>query len=96
MKSFDWNIEKNEWLRSIRGITFEEIVFHIQSGDLLDVIEHTDQGKYPGQRIFVVDVEGYVCLVPFVESEDEIYLKTIIPSRKMTKRYLGGKNHETN
>jgi hypothetical protein len=94
MKSFDWNIEKNDWLRAVRGVTFEEIVFHIQAGDLLDVLEHSKHGRYPGQRVFVVNVEEYVCLVPFVESEEVIFLKTVIPSRKMTKRYLGVKKHE--
>ena len=94
VKSFDWNIEKNDWLREVRGVTFEEIVFHIQGGDLLDVLEHGKSGRYPGQRIFVVNVEGYACLVPFVELEDAIFLKTVIPSRKMTKHYLGARKHE--
>ena len=89
MKLFDWSTEKNEWLKLARGVTFEEIVYHIQAGGLLDVIEHGRPGRYPGQRIFVVNVEGYASLVPFVESEETIFLKTIIPSRKMTRRYLG-------
>jgi hypothetical protein len=88
MKLFDWITEKNEWLRRVRGVTFEEIVYHIQSGDLLDVIEPFRPSRHPGHRIFVVNVEGYVCLAPFVESEETIFLKTIIPSRKRTKRYL--------
>jgi uncharacterized DUF497 family protein len=86
---FDWHIEKNDWLRQVHGITFEEIVYHIQAGNLLDVLEHANPRKYPGQRIFIVNVDGYICLVPFVESDDTVFLKTIIPSRKMTKRYLG-------
>jgi len=57
---------------------------------LLDTLEHPNSERYPGQRIFIVNVEGYVCVVPFVENGDVIFLKTIIPSRKMTKRYLGG------
>ncbi|HOV72438.1 MAG TPA: toxin [Candidatus Hydrogenedentes bacterium] len=96
MKPFDWNLEKNNWLRSVRRVTFEEIIFHIQAGDLLDVIQIGKSGKYPNQRIFVINIEGYVYLVPFVESEEAIFLKTVIPSRKMTKRYLGGaREHET-
>lgn len=91
MTLFDWNVDKNTWLREVRGITFEEIVYHIQAGDLLDVMEHGKSGKYRGQRIFAVNVEGYAYLVPFVESEDGVFLKTIIPSRKMTKRYLRSK-----
>jgi uncharacterized DUF497 family protein len=89
MKLFDWNVEKNEWLRQVRGVTFEEIIYHIQAGDLLDVIEHSRPGKYPEQRIFIVGIEKYAYLVPFLESEDTIFLKTIIPSRKMTRKYLG-------
>ncbi|MDI6789496.1 MAG: BrnT family toxin [Thermodesulfobacteriota bacterium] len=90
MKQFDWDQEKNEWLQTERGITFEEIVYHLHHGGLLDVIWHPNQETYPNQRIFIVNVEGYACLVPFVETNDVIFLKTIIPSRKMTKLYLGG------
>lgn len=90
MKHFSWSPEKSEWLRKERGISFEEIVFHIEQGDLLDLLEHPNQERYAGQRIFVVAVEDYAYLVPFVESEEEIFLKTIIPSRKATRRYLGG------
>jgi len=90
MKPYDWNDEKNEWLRRERGILFEDIVFHLSRGGLLDTVEHPNQLQYPGQRIFIVNVEGYACLVPFVEDDEVIFLKTIIPSRKMTKIYLGG------
>jgi hypothetical protein len=53
-------------------------------------LEHPNPRQYPGQRLFIVTVEGYVCIVPFVEDDDKIFLKTIIPSRKMTKQHLGG------
>ena len=58
---------------------------------LLDTIEHPNADKYSNQKIFIVNIENYIYLVPFVESEESIFLKTIIPSRKMTKKYLGGK-----
>lgn len=90
MGYFSWSEEKNEELVRERGISFEEIVFHIERGDVLDLLEHPNKSRYPGQRIFVVAVEKYAYLVPFVESEDVVFLKTIIPSRKATKRYLGG------
>ena len=90
MKYFSWNEEKNNLLQAERDIAFEEIVFHIEKGYLLDVLEHPNPEKYPGQKFFVVQVEGYVYLVPFVESEDEVFLKTIIPSRKATRKYLKG------
>ena len=89
MELYDWNDEKNEWLKRVRGITFEDIVYYLAHNGLLDIIEHPNKERYPGQRIFVVDVEGYACLVPFVEEGEAILLKTIIQSRKMTKLYLG-------
>ena len=91
MKRFNWNSEKNAWLKANRGISFEEIIFHIEQGNELAITQHPNQAKYPGQRISIVQVENYVYLVPFVESEEEIFLKTIIPSRKATKHYLRGK-----
>ena len=72
-----------------RGIGFEDVVFHIERGDLLDILEHPNPDRYAGQRIFVVQREDYVYLVPFVEDEHSVFLKTIIPSRKATKQYLG-------
>jgi uncharacterized DUF497 family protein len=88
MKQINWNAEKNQTLMKERGISFEDIVFSIQQGDLLDDLCHPNKDKYPNQRLFVVNVEGYAHLVPYVESEEEIFLKTIIPSRKATKKYL--------
>lgn len=90
MKYFSWNPEKNATLIRERGISFEEIVFHIEKGDVLDLLEHPNHERYPNQRVFVVDVEGYAHVVPFVEDEVEVFLKTIIPSRKATRDYLGG------
>jgi hypothetical protein len=88
MKYFAWNNEKNERLKQERGMSFEEGVFHIERGDLLDVLEHSNQEWYPGQRIFVVKINDYAYLVPFMEGEGEVFLKTIIPSRKATTMYL--------
>jgi uncharacterized DUF497 family protein len=88
MKYFSWNNEKNEYLKQERNITFEEVVFYIQKGNLLDIVEHPNQERYGGQKILIVRIEDYVYLVPFVESAEEIFLKTIIPSRKATKRYI--------
>lgn len=90
MKYFSWSEEKNQLLLAQRDISFEDIVLYIEKGFLLDVLEHPNPEKYPGQKIFVVRIEAYVYLVPFVESEDEVFLKTIIPSRKATRKYLKG------
>ena len=89
MKYFVWDEAKNAKLRKERGIGFEDIVFHIERGDLLDILEHPNPDRYTGQRIFVVQREEYVYLVPFVDDEQTVFLKTIIPSRKATKQYLG-------
>jgi uncharacterized DUF497 family protein len=89
VKYFDWDDVKNAKLRTERGIGFEEIVFHIERGDLFDILEHPNPGRYTGQRIFVVRREDSVYLVPFVEDENAVFLKTIIASRKATKQYLG-------
>lgn len=91
MKLLSWNPEKNILLKAERGVSFEDVVFHMMAGDILDTIEHPNQERYPSQQIHVVAIEGYVYLVPFVESEEEVFLKTIIPSRKATKAYRGGK-----
>ncbi|MGR8980849.1 MAG: BrnT family toxin [Gammaproteobacteria bacterium] len=92
MKQFHWNAEKNQSLIRERDISFEDILFSIQSGDLLDDVCHPNSGKYPNQRLFVVSVDDYVYLVPYIETGDEIFLKTIIPSRKATKQYLRGRH----
>ena len=92
MKTFKWNVEKNEILAMKRGITFEEIVQKIESGAKVIETDHPNKKKYPNQKILIVDVDGYAYLVPFVTDKDECFLKTIIPSRKATKKYLGGKN----
>ena len=89
MKRFNWNPDKNEQLRGERGISFEEILFHIENGDILDILKHPNQTRYEGQQIFVVAVNDYVHLVPFIEDDNEVFLKTIIPSRKATRKYLG-------
>lgn len=89
MKHHAWNPEKNEALKASRGITFEDVVFYIEGGGLLDIVNHPNQAQYPGQQVYVVSVEGYVYLTPFIESDQDVFLKTIIPSRKATKHYLG-------
>lgn len=97
MKLFRWNHKKNEQLKAERNISFEEIVLAIESGALLDVLRHSNPGKYPKQRVFVVAIQQYAYLVPFVEDDEYYFLKTIIPSRKATRDYLkgGDRNEET-
>jgi len=89
---FEWNTEKNARLAVERGITFEEIAQKIESGAAVIETDHPNKKKYPNQKILIVDVEGYAYLVPCVVTKQGYFLKTIIPSRKATKKFLGGKN----
>jgi uncharacterized DUF497 family protein len=91
MKSINWNTEKSMALRASRGICFEDVVFFIERGDILDDYLHPNQQEYPEQRIMVIAFNNYAYLVPYVENGEELFLKTIIPSRKATQRYLGAK-----
>ncbi len=92
MTYYKWNHEKSEKLKAERGIGFEQVVLHIERGGLLDLVEHPNQFKYPNQQMLVVKIKDYAYLVPFVEDEEAKFLKTIIPSRKATREYLGGRN----
>lgn len=85
---FNWSDKKNNQLKKERNISFEIMIFQIESGKLLDIIENPNREKYAGQKIFIVEFDYYADIVPFVENSNEIFLKTIIPSRKMTKKYL--------
>ncbi|MDP1696929.1 MAG: hypothetical protein Q8L45_03950 [Xanthomonadaceae bacterium] len=88
MKPFRWSAEKNETLRVERGVSFESIVVAIESGGLLDILAHPNTARYPRQRVLVVAYDDYAYLVPFVEEDDYIFLKTVIPSRKATRDRL--------
>jgi hypothetical protein len=91
VKYYDWIDDKNELLKKLRGVSFEQVVLAIVSGDLVDRIRHPNPENYPNQRIFLVKIEDYVYSVPYVEDDEKIFLKTIIPNSKATKKYLGGK-----
>lgn len=90
MKYFDWDKKKNEKIKGERNISFDEILIAIQTQKLLDTIEHPNKSKFANQKIFVVKINNYVYMVPYVEDEEKYFLKTIFPSRKMTKKYLKG------
>lgn len=92
MKPINWNTEKNLQLKAERGISFEEVLVAMSQGAILDVVEHPNKDKYPNQHILVVRIRGYAFLVPFVETNEEIFLKTIIPSRSATRRYFPEEN----
>jgi uncharacterized DUF497 family protein len=92
VKLINWNTEKSLKLKESRGICFEDIVYYIEKGDILDDYLHPNQKRYPEQRIMVIGISNYAYLVPYVEDEEEIFLKTIIPSRKATEIYFGGKH----
>lgn len=88
MSEFDWSDEKSESLEETRGICFEDIVVHVQNGCVIEIIKHPNKERYPNQNMMVLDVEGYIYIVPYVKSKGVRFLKTIIPSRKATREYL--------
>jgi len=88
MKLHYWDINKNNLLKVERGISFEDVLFYIEKGEILSIVKHPNQNKYPNQKIYIISINNYVYLIPFVETENEVFLKTIIPSRKATKKYL--------
>jgi len=93
---YEWDPGKNEWLKRERNISFEQVIFHLSQGDVWRTADHPDQKNYPGQKIYFVVIDDYIYLVPYVIDNEYIFLKTIIPSRKATKRYKKEqeKNHE--
>ena len=88
MNIFRWDNEKNELLKNDRGVCFEQVVLLMERGEVLDTIEHPNQERYPGQKIAVVMIDTYAYLVPYIEYNEKIFLKTIIPSRKATNEYV--------
>jgi len=90
MIQFYWNATKNLWLKETRGIFFEDILKDLENGGLLDIVDHPNPSKYPGQKIFIVNHDGYCVLIPFIPKDDGYYLKTLFQSRKATQKYLRG------
>lgn len=88
MKYIDWNREKNELLKIERNISFEEVIEAMFANNLLDDVKHPNRGKYANQRMFIVNIDQYVYMVSYIENEEKIFLKTIFPSRKATKKFL--------
>jgi len=86
-KIIRWNEEKNQLLILQRGLSFETVLDRLEKCEIISKMSHPNKEKYPNQEIFVVEIDGYICYVPFVETDNEIFLKTIIPSRKLNKKY---------
>lgn len=84
MKYLNWSLKKNEILKAKRGISFEQIAFLIESDQILGIEENP---RRPDQKIYILEIEGYAVIVPYVEKGNEIFLKTAFPSRKYTKRF---------
>lgn len=88
VKPFDWNQEKNRELIEERDVCFEDVVTAVDEDKILDDLPHPNKTLYPNQRMLIVVIRDYCYLVPYVEDEEKKFLKTIIPSRKATKKYL--------
>ena len=87
---FDYSEEKNLILKETRGVNFEDVIDAIEKGDLIDDLKHPSRRKFPNQRILVVKIKGYIYLAPYVEDKKKgmVFLKTVYPSRKLSKSYL--------
>ncbi len=86
---YEFSADKNQQLIQERHISFEDVIAALDNNKLLDTIDHHNKTKYANQEIYIIDINGYVYLVPFVRKDTHIvFLKTIIPSRKLTKKYL--------
>ena len=92
MKPVQWDEEKNQLLIITRKLSFEMVLEKMINQEILAKRSHPDKKRYPHQFIFVIELSGYICYVPFVENNDEIFLKTIIPSRKLEKEFKGVDN----
>ena len=88
MKYVAWDQEKNERLLATRGIGFEEVINAIFEGKTITVLRHQNVKRYPNQCLFVINIDDYAYVVPFVEDKEKVFLKTIYPSRKHTKFYI--------
>jgi len=95
-KTIRYSLEKNELLKKQRDISFEDVILALESGKLIDDIKHPNKEKYPNQNIFIIliKIKNYVYLVPYVEDDTSIFLKTIIPSSKMNKKYNKGLSND--
>lgn len=87
---YNWDSDKNNLLINEQGISFEEVIAVLETGNVLDIIDHPNSKMYSHQKIYVVEINGYAYLVPFVKDGNKIFLKTIIPNRKANKKYLSG------
>lgn len=84
MRRFNWNEDKNALLINNRGLSFEQVLDCFENGNFYGVYE-SPSSNYPEQKVFLVKINDYPCIVPFVETEEEIFLKTIIPDRRFKK-----------
>lgn len=94
MKFYDWSETKNIALKQERGVSFEEAVLAIDNKQVLATIRHPNKNRYPKQIVFIININHYAYLVPFVEDKEKVFLKTIIPSRKATKNYIVDKGNQ--
>jgi len=91
MKFIEWDSEKNEWLKKERAVCFEDVITAIEEGDLLETRAHPNQDKYSGQKQFIILINNYVHIAPFVENKERLFLKTLFRSRVENEKYFNDK-----
>jgi len=85
---FKFSKNKDKKLLSERGVSFDQVIFELNANRELDIVEHHNIQKYSYQKIFIIGIKNYIYAVPFVQKKNYFFLKTIFPSRKLTKKYL--------
>ena len=89
---YRWNEDKNSILKATRGYSFEDVVEVLSKEGVADHYKHPLNDKYPNQYIYVISLGGYIHYIPYVRDGDNIFLKNIIPSRKLHKHYRGNES----
>ena len=94
MPEYTWDADKNEWLRRNRGLSFDDVVYHLEHGGFLDDVPHPSQQLHPGQRLYIIRIGNYAYEVPFYRDGDVESLRTLYPSRKYTSAYLRNRRQQ--
>lgn len=91
MDKFRFNKEKDKLLKVQRGFGFKIIITEIEKGNVVEVIKNPNKQKYPYQKMYLIKINQHIVIVPYIEEIHYIFLKTIYPSQKYTKKYLSKK-----
>ena len=87
MPNLEWNAEKNSWLAEMRGVSFDDVVCALHEGGFIAIDKNPGKHRLQ-QYVLIVNIKEYAYMVPFVDDGEKWFLKTVIPNRKLTKKYI--------